>query len=75
MPTACDLRYRPTDPTDRPIKTNAPCRVKYIIADQLAVEAKQEDESEYEGGGGASYNGGPESSGDGAATGTEESKA
>ncbi|CAN0014114.1 unnamed protein product [Ectocarpus sp. 6 AP-2014] len=33
-------------------------RVKYIIADQLAVEAKQEDESEYEGGGGASYNGG-----------------
>ena len=35
-------------------------RVKYIIADQLAVEAKQEDESEYEGGGGASYNGGQE---------------
>lgn len=35
-------------------------RVKYIIADQLAVEAKQEDESEYEGGGGASYNGGAE---------------
>ncbi|CAM9747974.1 unnamed protein product [Ascophyllum nodosum] len=31
-------------------------RVKYIIADQLAVEAKQEDESEYEGGGGT-YNG------------------
>lgn len=35
-------------------------RVKYIIADQLAVEAKQEDESEYEGGGGASYNGAPD---------------
>lgn len=33
-------------------------RVKYIIADQLAVEAKQEDESEYEGGRGATYNGG-----------------
>lgn len=32
-------------------------RVKYIIADQLAVEAKQEDESEYEGGRGTSYNG------------------
>lgn len=31
--------------------------MKYIISDQLAVEAKQEDESEYEGGGG-SYNGG-----------------
>ena len=30
--------------------------MKYIIADQLAVEAKQEDESEYEGGGGT-YNG------------------
>ncbi|CAM9938300.1 unnamed protein product [Pylaiella littoralis] len=35
-------------------------RVAYIIADQLAVEAKQEDESEYEGGGGASYNGEPD---------------
>lgn len=30
--------------------------MKYIIADQLAFESKQEDESEYEGGGRASYN-------------------
>lgn len=41
-----------------------PNRVKYIIADQLAVEAKQEDESEYEGGGGAYTGEGEESGGD-----------
>lgn len=35
-----------------------PIRVKYIIADQLAVEARQEDESEFEGGAGRSYTGG-----------------
>lgn len=50
-------------------------RVKYIIADQLAVEAKQEDESEYEGGGGTLVTGeGGEGEEATAAGGAEEAK-